>query len=82
MMIEGKSIFFVDLPVALFAGVTVYGIHRSLFYGLLEWWFDSGLREELAKKGEAATYQHLNDTDAPLPMESGRPGTNRSQTNQ
>jgi len=41
MMIEGKSIFFVALPVALFAGVTAYGIHRSLVYGLFEWWFDS-----------------------------------------
>jgi hypothetical protein len=41
MMIEGKSIFSVALPVALFAGVTAYGIHRSLFYGLIEWWFDS-----------------------------------------
>jgi hypothetical protein len=39
--IPGKSIFSEVLPVALFAGVTAYGIHRSLFYGWIEWFFDS-----------------------------------------
>jgi hypothetical protein len=40
-MIEGKSIFFVALLVALFASVTAYGIHRSLIYPWIEWFFNS-----------------------------------------
>src|SRR6266567_1356154 len=41
MKIEGASIFSVALPVALFGGVTAYGIHRSLLFGWIEYWFDS-----------------------------------------
>src|SRR4051794_15215600 len=50
MMIAGNSIFLVDLPVALFAGVTAYGIHRSLFYGFVEWWFDSNRGKDWRKR--------------------------------
>ena len=39
--IEGQLMFSVALPVALFAGVTAYGIHRSLLYPIIEFWFDS-----------------------------------------
>ena len=39
--IESTLLFSVALPVALFAGVTAYGIHRSLVYPNIEWWFDS-----------------------------------------
>src|SRR5258708_6515978 len=38
--IDGKSIFSVALPVALFGGVTAYGIHRSLLYPCIEYWFE------------------------------------------
>jgi hypothetical protein len=41
MKIEGTSIFSVALPIALFGGVTAYGIHRSLLFGWIELWFDS-----------------------------------------
>ena len=40
--IVGATILSVALPVALFAGVTAYGIHRSLLYPFIESWFDSG----------------------------------------
>lgn len=38
--INGKDIFSVGLPFALVAGVTVYGIHRSLIYPIIEWLFN------------------------------------------
>jgi hypothetical protein len=40
--VDGKSILSVALPVALFGGVTAYGLHRSLVYPWIELWFDSG----------------------------------------
>lgn len=39
--IESTLQFSVALPVALFAGVTAYGIHRSLIYPIIECCFDS-----------------------------------------
>lgn len=39
--IESSLLFSVALPVALFAGVMAYGIHRSLVYPFIECWFDS-----------------------------------------
>src|SRR5690242_6297947 len=36
-----KSFLPVVLPMSLFAGVTVYGLHRSLFYPLVELYFAS-----------------------------------------
>jgi hypothetical protein len=37
--INSKDIFSIGLPFALVAGVTVYGIHRSLIYPIIEWFF-------------------------------------------
>ncbi|MFA6561262.1 MAG: hypothetical protein WCV00_05085 [Verrucomicrobiia bacterium] len=39
--IDGTTMFPIVLPVALFAGVIGYGIHRSLIHPWLEWFFDS-----------------------------------------
>jgi hypothetical protein len=40
--IELKDVLSIGVPVALFAGVTVYAFHRSVTYPfLLEWWLDS-----------------------------------------
>ena len=39
--IDGSTMLSVALPVALFAGVAAYGIHRSLLYPFAEWFFDS-----------------------------------------
>jgi hypothetical protein len=36
-----KTVLRIVLPVALFAGVTTYGIHRSLLYPLFEFGFDT-----------------------------------------
>ena len=33
--------FSIAVAISLFSGVVVYGLHRSLFYPLLEWYFDS-----------------------------------------
>jgi len=41
MKIEGKSISSPALLVALFAGVVVYGVHRSVVYPFIEVFFDS-----------------------------------------
>src|SRR6266480_3416416 len=41
MKIEAKSISSPVLLVALFAGVAVYGVHRSLVYPFIEFFFDS-----------------------------------------
>ena len=38
--INSGNVFSVALPVALVAGVTVYGLHRSLVFPLLEWIFN------------------------------------------
>jgi hypothetical protein len=38
--INSKDIFSIGLPFALVAGVTVYGIHRSLIYPIIEWFFN------------------------------------------
>ncbi len=39
--INSGNIFTVALPVALVAGVIVYGLHRSLVFPLVEWGFNS-----------------------------------------
>ena len=41
LKIKSENIFTIALPFALIAGVTVYGIHRSLLYPLFEWCFNS-----------------------------------------
>lgn len=38
--VEVANVLSIVLPVALFAGVTAYGIHRSLIYPWIEWFFD------------------------------------------
>src|SRR5271170_6257056 len=38
--INSKDIFTIGLLFALVAGVTVYGIHRSLIYPIIEWFFN------------------------------------------
>ena len=40
-IIEAKSISSPALLVALFTGVVVYGVHRSLVYPFIEFFFDS-----------------------------------------
>jgi hypothetical protein len=49
-----KAIYATDfafvLPVSLIIGVSVYGIHRSLVYPLLEWLFDSGCVKKMRRK--------------------------------
>jgi hypothetical protein len=39
----------VTLPVSLFAGVTAYGLHRSLVYPLIEWMFDTERAKKMRK---------------------------------
>jgi hypothetical protein len=47
--IEDKSMSSTVLLVALFAGVTAYGVHRSLVYPWIESFFDSRLGKTLRK---------------------------------
>jgi hypothetical protein len=48
--VEGAIVLSVALPVALFAGVTAYGIHRSLLYPFIESFFDSDLAKGWRKR--------------------------------
>jgi hypothetical protein len=48
--IDARTILAVALPVALFAGVTAYGIHRSLLYPLVEFCFDTRRAKTLRSK--------------------------------
>jgi len=47
--IGGKSSISVTLLVALFGGVTIYGLHRSLLYPLVEWFFNSEFAQQWRK---------------------------------
>jgi hypothetical protein len=38
--VDAVSIFTLGVPIGLFAGVVIYGFHRSLFYPFLEWIFN------------------------------------------
>jgi hypothetical protein len=49
MKIEAKSISSPALLVALFAGVVVYGVHRSMVYPFIEGFFDSKVGKDLRK---------------------------------
>jgi hypothetical protein len=49
MKIEAKSISSPALLVALFAGVVVYGVHRSLVYPFIEGFFDSKVGKALRR---------------------------------
>lgn len=48
--VDGKTLLSLGLPVALFAGVTTYGLHRSLFYPLIECFYDSSRGKTLRKR--------------------------------
>ena len=48
--IDGKTLLSLWLPVALFAGVTTYGLHRSLFYPVIECWHDSDRGKALRQR--------------------------------
>ena len=48
--IDGKTLLSLWLPVALFAGVTTYGLHRSLFYPFIECWHDSDCGKALRQR--------------------------------
>jgi hypothetical protein len=41
--VQGNQILSDALPVALFSGVTLYGLHRSLLYPLIEFLFDTDI---------------------------------------
>jgi hypothetical protein len=45
--VDAGNIFSGVLPVALFTGVTVYGLHRSLEFPFLEWAFNSGWAKKI-----------------------------------
>jgi hypothetical protein len=47
--IDDAVVLSVALPVSVFAGVTAYGIHRSLFFPLIEYCFDSACATRLRK---------------------------------
>jgi len=47
--IDSGKIFTGVLPVALFTGVTIYGLHRSLAYPFLEWFLNSQCAKDLRK---------------------------------
>ena len=48
--IDGKTLLSLGLPVALFAGVTTYGLHRSLFYPFIECCYDSDRGKALRQR--------------------------------
>jgi hypothetical protein len=50
LKIDSTTIFSVVLPVALFAGVTAYGIHRSLLFPIIECCFDSGRARRIRRR--------------------------------
>ena len=50
-IIKAKSISSTALLVALFAGVVVYGVHRSVVYPLIECFFDSKVGKRWRKRG-------------------------------
>jgi hypothetical protein len=59
---EGSTALAFTLPVALIAGVSVYGIHRSLIYPIMESFFDTGLARALRRRWpliRAATLKRL-----------------------
>ncbi len=47
--IDGTSMLTVALPISLFAGVTAYGLHRSLVFPIIEYLFDTARANELRK---------------------------------
>jgi|GEM_PF-1997089 hypothetical protein len=47
---DSANIFSVGLPFALIAGFTVYGLHRSLIYPLIEWAFNLQCAFDLREK--------------------------------
>ncbi len=47
--IDSKNIFSVELAIALVAGVTVYGIHRSLVFPFIEWALSSDWAKKLRR---------------------------------
>ena len=48
--IDPGALFSVGLPVAIFAGVTIYSMHRSLIYPFLEYWLNSEAMERLRRR--------------------------------
>ncbi len=50
LKIDGKMFLSLGLPAALFAGVTTYGLHRSLFYPVIEFCYDSNRGKALRKR--------------------------------
>ena len=47
---ESTGLFALALPMALFAGVTVYGLHRSLVYPIIELGMNSSVAKALRAK--------------------------------
>lgn len=59
---DAEIVFSVVAPVALVAGVTIYGLHRSLVYPLLEYWMSSAAGQCLRHRMpliSTSTVRHL-----------------------
>src|SRR5271156_4210449 len=58
--INSKDIFTIGLLFALVAGVTVYGIHRSLIYPIIEWFFNCTKNVRQKKTGNVDKKERIS----------------------